>query len=166
MPTLNPIFTAGTVLQAGKPIRIFGEGEGTVTVTLLGETATAEKTEGGWLATLPAQTYGGPYTMTVNLDGEERILTDIYIGDVYLLGGQSNMQFKMHGRWSLGFQDELRGSADVRLFTIDRPQVGDRFHPGNKASACIHCGACESKCPQKLPIRERLDEAVRIFEKK
>ena len=44
--------------------------------------------------------------------------------------------------------------------------IGDRFHPGNKASACIHCGACESKCPQKLPIRERLDEAVRIFEKK
>lgn len=129
MLTLNPIFTDGAILQAEKPVRVFGEGEGTVTVTLFDTTVTAEKTEGGWLATLPAQPYGGPYTMTVNLDGEERTLTDIWFGDVYMLGGQSNMQFKMHGRMQLGFKDELRSNEDVRLFTIDRPQVGDRFHP-------------------------------------
>ncbi len=129
MPTLNPIFTDGAVLQANKPLRIFGEGQGRVTVTLRDTTVIAEPTEDGWLATLPAQPYGGPCAMTVSLDGEERTLTDIWFGDVYLLGGQSNMQFKMHGRMQLGFKDDLRGSPDVRLFTIDRPQVGDRFHP-------------------------------------
>lgn len=41
--------------------------------------------------------------------------------------------------------------------------IGDPWHPGQPASACIHCGACEKKCPQKLPIRERLEEAVRTF---
>lgn len=131
MPTLNPIFTNGAILQANKPVRIFGEGEGKVTVTLGSTTATAENTAGGWLAILPPQPYGGPHTLTVSLDGEVQTLTDIHFGDVYLLGGQSNMQFKMHGRWSLGFKDDLCGNADVRLFTIDRPQVGDRFHPAD-----------------------------------
>ncbi|MBQ4107380.1 MAG: aldo/keto reductase [Lentisphaeria bacterium] len=45
-------------------------------------------------------------------------------------------------------------------------QIGDRFHPGKMASACVGCGQCETKCPQKLPIRERLKEAVATFEQK
>jgi len=35
-----------------------------------------------------------------------------------------------------------------------------------RADVCVHCGKCEPKCPQKLPIREFLDEAVAFFEKK
>lgn len=30
---------------------------------------------------------------------------------------------------------------------------------GNKANACSDCGACEKKCPQKIPIRKQLKEA-------
>ena len=35
-----------------------------------------------------------------------------------------------------------------------------------KASDCIKCGNCEKACPQHLKIRNLLDEAVEIFEKK
>jgi hypothetical protein len=30
---------------------------------------------------------------------------------------------------------------------------------GRQADACIECGECEEKCPQNIPIRERLKEA-------
>ncbi len=30
---------------------------------------------------------------------------------------------------------------------------------GNRADACINCGICEEKCPQKIPIRKMLAEA-------
>lgn len=43
-------------------------------------------------------------------------------------------------------------------------QIGDVFHPGKPASACVNCGLCEKKCPQKLPIRKHLAEAKRLFE--
>lgn len=33
------------------------------------------------------------------------------------------------------------------------------------ASKCIHCGACEKKCPQRLPISEIMTEAVEQFGK-
>ena len=42
-------------------------------------------------------------------------------------------------------------------------QIGDRFHPGNAAAACVNCGRCETKCPQKLPIRKLLADAVKRY---
>ena len=42
-----------------------------------------------------------------------------------------------------------------------------RAIPGNdkerNASACVGCGACEKKCPQHIPIRQRLRECVERF---
>lgn len=35
--------------------------------------------------------------------------------------------------------------------------------PGNNASACIECKECEEKCPQGIPIVEKLKEAHQIF---
>lgn len=34
-----------------------------------------------------------------------------------------------------------------------------------KASECVGCGACESRCPYKLPIRQMLKKAVNVMEK-
>ena len=117
MVSINPIFTDGVVLQANKPVRIFGAGEGSVTVELLGESKSVFS-KGEWLLEFEPQPYGGPYTLSITLDGNERKITDVYFGDVYLLGGQSNMQFKMWERREP--TDIYEGNENVRLFTVDR----------------------------------------------
>jgi len=33
-----------------------------------------------------------------------------------------------------------------------------------QASHCVSCGLCETKCPQHIPIREKLKEAIALLE--
>ena len=117
MAKLNPIFSSGMVLQAGKPARIFGTGEGHISISFLGATKSVDA-DGKWLIEFDAQNYGGPYTMNIDLNGEQITIEDIHFGDVYLLGGQSNMQFKMWERHES--TDVYEGNENVRLFTVDR----------------------------------------------
>ena len=45
---------------------------------------------------------------------------------------------------------------DYLLRTTERPEKG--------AGACVACGECEPKCPQDIPIREKLKEVAAAFE--
>jgi hypothetical protein len=38
--------------------------------------------------------------------------------------------------------------------------IGDKWLKGKRADACVQCGECEAKCPQKIPIRKKLKETV------
>jgi predicted aldo/keto reductase-like oxidoreductase len=35
---------------------------------------------------------------------------------------------------------------------------------GKRAGVCVECGLCETKCPQRIPIREKLKEVAAAFE--
>lgn len=115
---LNPILSDNMILQAKKPVYIFGIGSGSVTVDISGVTSTFNSSSDKWLVELPAFDYGGPYEMTVNLDGEKKVLKNIYFGDVYLLSGQSNNQFKL--RATNTPKEYYTDNASLRLFTVDR----------------------------------------------
>ena len=128
MLTLNPIFTNGMILQGNKKIKVFGKGKGHITVEFDGESAEAVDCGDSWEVTLSPHCYGGPYTMTVTLDGKATEINDIYVGDVYFLGGQSNMQFKMFERREPS--DIYEDNESVRLFTIDRMEKTEDEHWG------------------------------------
>ena len=122
---LSSIFSSHMVLPAGKALYVYGEGEGRVTVTLDAQTVSAVAVNGQWMATLSPMPYGGPYTMTVSC-GEERIaLDDVWVGEVYLCAGQSNMQFKLCE--SATAKAEWVGDSRIRLFSTNRPEGGERF---------------------------------------
>ncbi|MGI6563572.1 MAG: aldo/keto reductase [Clostridia bacterium] len=43
-------------------------------------------------------------------------------------------------------------------------RVGTSEKEGKKASECVECGACETKCPQNIEIRKQLKDVVSVFE--
>jgi len=67
----------------------------TVTTTFNGTSYKAVSDSTGiWRQSLPPTQAGGPYTINFTAtDGGSGSLTDVLFGDVYLAGGQSNMQF-------------------------------------------------------------------------
>ena len=91
---LASIFTDHMVLQRRTPIALFGEGNGHGTATING-TEIAFEADGNFIAYLPAMEAGGPYDLTVTIGDESVTFTDVLVGDVYLAGGQSNMQFRV-----------------------------------------------------------------------
>lgn len=92
---LAPIFTDHLVLAHDKPARVFGTGEGTVKVSFRGQEVSACAVDGAWCAILPAGAVGGPFELTVSQGEELTVLSDVMVGDVLVLAGQSNMRFSV-----------------------------------------------------------------------
>ncbi|MCL2188017.1 MAG: sialate O-acetylesterase [Defluviitaleaceae bacterium] len=89
MITLPAIFSDGMVV--GKRARIFGSapvGEA-VRLTFMGKTQeTLADRSGKFAFELEALPYGGPHEMIVG----DRVIRDVYVGHLWLCGGQSNME--------------------------------------------------------------------------
>lgn len=91
------IFGSNMVLQREKNIRIFGQGinGNTVTVVFVGHTYTCKVRDNSWSVLLPPMAAGTGYGMTVSCDAEEISFSNIAVGEVWLAGGQSNMEFEL-----------------------------------------------------------------------
>ncbi len=98
MLKLASIFTDSAVLQRNKLIPVWGYAtpKKLVEVTLGKQKSWAKATASGkFMSYLPAQTAGGPYELTVKCEDETVTLRDIMIGEVWLAGGQSNMEYTL-----------------------------------------------------------------------
>lgn len=98
-PVLANIFADHAVLQRDRPIAIWGSAApGTPVTVKLGDRSVTAQTgsDGKWRATLPAMPAGGPYVLEVSsgTTAAQR-LSDVMVGDVFLCGGQSNMEFQV-----------------------------------------------------------------------
>jgi sialate O-acetylesterase len=97
---LPRIFGDHMVVQRGVPVPVFGTaapGE-KVAVNLAGQAATAvADREGRWLAKIPPlKQPGGPFELAVG-GRTSVVFKDVYVGDVWLCGGQSNMEMQVNG---------------------------------------------------------------------
>ncbi len=118
---LSPIFSNHMVLQRNKPIRIWGEGNGEITVTFKNQTQTAVAEDGKWTVTLSPEAAGGPFELTVCDLKEEIVLSDVMIGDVWLAAGQSNMEFVTFlANGGISDAQKIGNNNSIRYFTVPR----------------------------------------------
>lgn len=135
MSCLNFCFSSHMVLPANKPLPLWGTGKGAAEINFGGHTLRTHcAADGTWSVEFPAMEYGGPYILTAIFEDCTVVLEDIYIGEVYLMAGQSNMQFKL--RESSYPPTLWEGDPMVRLFTAPRPQEGESYTPADGWVLC------------------------------
>lgn len=118
--TLHNLFSDHMVLQREKPIPIWGKAlPGTVvTVKLNGFTASSEVGEDStWLVELPAQKKGGPYQLEVLADSTLK-LEDVWLGDVWVCSGQSNMEWPLERAGNASEEIRQANYSQIRLFDV------------------------------------------------
>ncbi len=120
--SLPSVLSDHMVLQRGEPVPVWGEAEPgeTVTVSIGEQSATAAADQAGrWRVDLQPMPAGGPFSMTV-AGSNTLTLEDIYIGEVWLCSGQSNMWWPV--RLSADPEAET-ASADwpmIRMYTAQQ----------------------------------------------
>ena len=86
------------VLQRNVPLQLVGTvAAGTQVKATLGSskaTATADS-KGRFSISLPALEAGGPYTLRFDSERGSRSFSDVYVGEVWLCSGQSNMELRV-----------------------------------------------------------------------
>jgi sialate O-acetylesterase len=94
---LSEVFGEHMVLQRDRPLRLWGQATPgqTLTVELGGHKGTARVgADGRWRVEFKPLPAGGPHRLVVK--GDQTVaLNDVLIGDVWLLGGQSNMEMSL-----------------------------------------------------------------------
>ncbi|MGC6565021.1 MAG: sialate O-acetylesterase [Akkermansiaceae bacterium] len=113
------IFSDHMVLQCDKPVRVWGwvDTDEKVTVQFGGQTKTASTgTDGKWLVTLNAMPPNATgQELKISSGQETKSYQDVLIGEVWICGGQSNMEWR------------LRGSRDADLEIPSARYPGIRF---------------------------------------
>ncbi|MBB5061941.1 sialate O-acetylesterase [Granulicella mallensis] len=122
---LPKIIGEHSVLQRRVPIHIWGWAapEEQVSVSLHSQSKSTEaNTYGEWSVWLQPEQAGGPYTLTVKgsaSDSHPLSFSDILIGDVWVVSGQSNMEIPLRGFPG----SAVIKNADAEIASANRPQI-------------------------------------------
>lgn len=146
--TLPKIISSGMVVQRNDTARIWGKADAgeQVTVTFLKKRYnTIADEKGNWIVSIPTKKHGGPYSMQIN----SITLDDIYVGDVWLGSGQSNMDVHID-RVSEIYADEVMTDANpkIHLIQFDRNITPEAYYPQTEVNA--HQYGWESLSPEKV----------------
>ena len=117
---LPKIISDGMVLQRGEQLKIWGKGipKEKIRVSLANVVVSTNVAEDSlWVVDLPEIKAGGPYVLEVN----KEIFSDVYVGDVWLAGGQSNMEWVLDAD-VIGAEEEYQSGAydQIRFFKVPK----------------------------------------------
>ncbi|HHU61129.1 MAG TPA: sialate O-acetylesterase [Natronincola sp.] len=129
--TLAQVFGNGMVLQRDMPITIWGKAGAneSLNVEFRDKRYTVEtQPSGDWQLKLEPMSAGGPFELRITNGFEEIMISDVLIGDVWLLGGQSNMEFPINRTLDL-YEDEVRNAEHSFIRQLQVPMVYDFSAP-------------------------------------
>jgi sialate O-acetylesterase len=94
---LPQLFSDHMVIQCKEPISVRGTitKDEAVTVSLLSQRVIAVPSNGHWHAELAPVPAGGPYELVVSSESCRIEIKDVYAGEVWVCGGQSNMAWPL-----------------------------------------------------------------------
>lgn len=123
------IFSDSCVLQQNKPICVFGYGEDgkKVTVNLDGDEESTLVKGGKWKLYLPERKAATNLTMTISCEDSVIKFGDIAIGEVWLAGGQSNMEFELQNAVK-GKDMLLNDNPNVRFYYTPKIEWEDEVN--------------------------------------
>ena len=79
--------------------------------------------DGKWQTKMKTPKAGGPYQVHVGDGKKEITLNDVLLGDVWICGGQSNMQWKMRGFGVNHWKEDVQKAKLPMIRLCDVPQV-------------------------------------------
>lgn len=131
------VFSDHMVLQREKCVKVFGEGEDGQVVTVTFEKTTVGTKVSGerWEVILPPMEAGTGYEMTVSCGDYIRTYGDIAIGEVWLAGGQSNMEFELQN--CIGGKEYLKNDTDCNVrfyYTQKNAYMDEAFYEQERNS--------------------------------
>ena len=130
--SLFPIFQSGMIIQRDKPICIWGNAPaGSVVSVSLNTNSndTVADAQGNFCVTLPAMQAACDCTLTVSCSAdatEPIVLSDICIGDIWLAGGQSNMEFFLRYEQDWDTVKNYEVNSFIRVYNV--PQTAFEGH--------------------------------------
>lgn len=129
--TVADVFTDHMVLQRNALVKIWGEAKSgsLVEVRFAGQLWKIKAAKGKWQVTLKTGEAGGPYKLEV-INGNNKVsFQDVLLGDVWLAGGQSNMEFALRRVKDARTEISLADYPQIRYYKVPR-----KFYPEQEVS--------------------------------
>ena len=126
---LSPLISDGMVIQRNSDVKIWGSAkrDDSISLSFKNQTYFTKTDEhGNWEIMLSNLKHGGPYDMVIETSNESVTIKDILVGDVWLLGGQSNMELPISRTLDL-FENEVKEANNkyIRQFSVPQKHSFD-----------------------------------------
>jgi len=136
--TVADVFTDHMVLQRNANVKIWGKAADGSQVEVLfeGHSRKSKAVDGKWMVTLRTGEAGGPYKLEV-INGNNKVsFRDVFVGDVWLAGGQSNMEFALRRVKDAKTEIDLADYPQIRYYKVPRKYYPEHEVPETSWKIC------------------------------
>ena len=120
---LNALFSDHMVLQQNTEVAFWGTYSSNKKVTITGswgkQAETLADQNGYWKLNLPTPKAGGPFTISISTNNDEKVLKDVMVGEVWLASGQSNMEMPLKG-WP---PNDIINNSEEEILKANYPNI-------------------------------------------